>query len=1138
MLDTNASPYFNDFDEDKNFHQVLFVPGNPIQARELTQLQSILQNQIKHNADHIFKNGTMVIPGNVFYDNRIEYVKLETDNNNYYTDSVIDLIKDMTVTGQTTGVVAKVMLVDKSTDTDPPTIYIKYVEGNDTNKVFAQAEDLVSSNGITLKIQNVEDYTGYGTICSIDDGIYYINGFFVKVHAQKIVLAKYSDIITTNIGLKLVESIVTAEEDETLFDNAMGFSNYAAPGAHRLKIQLILVSESDISDFTSENFIQILTVKDGEVQRLINYTKYSEIEKLLARRTYDESGDYVVDSFNVTPYEYRDNDRGQWNEDTVYLKGDVVYNIVGGEVVYYYAKTSGISGVTQPSHTSGVATDGSLFWQQTNNPFYNYGLNKPTVDETLEQNEQNADKFIYSLSRGKAYVQGFEIDTDATNLVANKARTYLQASNASVYAPTGSYVGVYDVVGHPDVMTYELASLKDAAGNVTGYAYVRNIEYHGDQPQEAYTGMVIYRLFLIGIKMNPGKSFADNVASINIGATFSCKIVPVLTRLGGTVSVTAGSNIVTGKGTDFDIQIFVGQTIIIDNQIKMVTSVTGDYQLTVNSNYSATKTDVGYEKMIAQLVTMGPYVVPITHNYVRTIRDENGGLNTAYTITKQLTFTSAGTSHVYTIGTAGETFEGTTGHILVRDSDGVVITGATYSLNISGTQLTIGGITAVSYTLLARVRRVGVSAKEKAKILSTKTVTVTDTDVRDFTRATILSTLSNYKQPIIQLTEADVLRITKITMSGADGVYDSENEVDVTDWYTVDSGIKPEIYAVGSAVLKPGRSAPKRELRITFEYFDHTDGDYFSVDSYNSVPYELIPAHTDGTSLADCLDFRSRMSDDGLGFSGSGSQVSEPLLSTTVIQMDYSYYLPRRDIIALTPEGKILLREGVPAEDPKYVDYLPNSMEIIKTYVDAYTTVAPRNVRIQVEEHRRYTMKDINRIDKRLSNVEQIVALTALENDTNAMKVVDVFGLDRYKNGFLVDQFKDHEVGDFYNPEYKCSIDGTNKELRPSFFMTNTPLVEPEGTTQFVRNSKRYTAGQAASLPYTHTPLISQTVASRPTTINPFNDVNFIGVASMYPSEDVWFESVQLPDKNTVVEGNYKKSLPLAGTVYSAWKII
>ena len=64
----NVSPYYDDFDETKDFHRVLFRPDFAVQARELTQLQSILQNQIEKHGRHFFKEGTVVIPWrNWFY---------------------------------------------------------------------------------------------------------------------------------------------------------------------------------------------------------------------------------------------------------------------------------------------------------------------------------------------------------------------------------------------------------------------------------------------------------------------------------------------------------------------------------------------------------------------------------------------------------------------------------------------------------------------------------------------------------------------------------------------------------------------------------------------------------------------------------------------------------------------------------------------------------------------------------------------------------------------------------------------------------------------------------------------------------------------------------------------------------------
>ena len=76
----NISPYYDDFDKSDNFYRMLFKPGFPVQARELTGLQSILQNQIESFGSHIFKEGSMVIPGGVTYDNSFYSVKVNPDH--------------------------------------------------------------------------------------------------------------------------------------------------------------------------------------------------------------------------------------------------------------------------------------------------------------------------------------------------------------------------------------------------------------------------------------------------------------------------------------------------------------------------------------------------------------------------------------------------------------------------------------------------------------------------------------------------------------------------------------------------------------------------------------------------------------------------------------------------------------------------------------------------------------------------------------------------------------------------------------------------------------------------------------------------------------------------------------------------
>jgi hypothetical protein len=78
MADFNTEPFFDDYSEDDKFYRVLFRPGYAVQARELTQMQTILQEQIRRNGDHMFKEGSMVIPGQVSYDLSVPYVKLES----------------------------------------------------------------------------------------------------------------------------------------------------------------------------------------------------------------------------------------------------------------------------------------------------------------------------------------------------------------------------------------------------------------------------------------------------------------------------------------------------------------------------------------------------------------------------------------------------------------------------------------------------------------------------------------------------------------------------------------------------------------------------------------------------------------------------------------------------------------------------------------------------------------------------------------------------------------------------------------------------------------------------------------------------------------------------------------------------
>ena len=122
--DFNLSPYYDDFSESKNFHRVLFRPSFAVQARELTQSQSILQNQVERVSDHLFEKGAMVIPGEIGYNINYYAVKLTSFTDSAAVGVTLANFVGLQLTGQTSGVVAKVIKQGATEVTDPNTRFV------------------------------------------------------------------------------------------------------------------------------------------------------------------------------------------------------------------------------------------------------------------------------------------------------------------------------------------------------------------------------------------------------------------------------------------------------------------------------------------------------------------------------------------------------------------------------------------------------------------------------------------------------------------------------------------------------------------------------------------------------------------------------------------------------------------------------------------------------------------------------------------------------------------------------------------------------------------------------------------------------------------------------------------------------
>lgn len=323
-LQFSKEPYFDDFKVANNYFRVLFQPERAIQVRELNQIQSIFNNQIEQFADHIFKFGSRVDAGSVKYTVGEDYVRLK-DLDTAGDAVQIDYMNGKKIVGASSGVTATVKLVEDRTIDDPYTLYVNYtgagIDGETTEFIEGETLNVVDATGSTLYSAVVrcincdadsdEDVIlpiGKGTSFAVSESTYYVYGTFVNCPAQTIVISKYDQTPTLKVGLDIIQSIVNEQDDVTLFDNALGTPNFAAAGADRYKIELTL-SSKDVDFSDAENFIDLGTITSGVLNEIVNRPKYADIMDMIARRTYDESGDYTVSPFIATPIEHlKEND--------------------------------------------------------------------------------------------------------------------------------------------------------------------------------------------------------------------------------------------------------------------------------------------------------------------------------------------------------------------------------------------------------------------------------------------------------------------------------------------------------------------------------------------------------------------------------------------------------------------------------------------------------------------------------------------------------------------------------------------------------------------------------------------------------------------------------------------------------------
>ena len=216
--------------------------------------------------------------------------------------------------------------------------------------------------------------------------------FFCNCFRFNSYLDQYSNTPSYRIGLLVNEELITASAiDNDLYDNARGFSNFAAPGADRFKLSTTLIKKS-LTDLNDENFVELMRVENGVLQKFVKSGTNPDnlIRDELARRTFDESGNYYINPFPISTKE-------------------CLNNRIGNDGAFYSSQLT----------------------QQGNIP--------------------SDDLMCLSIAR-KAYVRGYEIETlNTTTVDVPKPRTTQKIVNEALPFSVGRQVELNHVSGSPPI---------------------------------------------------------------------------------------------------------------------------------------------------------------------------------------------------------------------------------------------------------------------------------------------------------------------------------------------------------------------------------------------------------------------------------------------------------------------------------------------------------------------------------------------------------------------------------------------------------------------------------------------------------------------------------------------------------------
>lgn len=1134
-LDTDLSlaPYFDDFEANSNQYAVLYRPGVPVQAREMNEAQSIIQDQIDKFGRSIYKEGS-VIEGCAFtFDNKYAYVKIKDTYSNGSAFTISDFVgRIATNSNGLKATIVNAVTGFESQDPDLNTIYIKYLNSGTYSNgapqlTFSNTENLQIATSSNVAIGNVTVATvansaGFGYAMTVTEGVIFKKGYFIRVPNQTAIVDKYyNQPNNVSVGFGVIEDIETPASNTQLYDNAQGAPNYGAPGAHRLKLtpNLVIRETSDIAN--TSTFFSVCDFNGGKPVTIKTDPQYSALGTQLAKRTYETNGDFVVNPFLLsTETKKANNDVANTTANTTHL------NLVSSPGLAY-AKGHRVEFLNRNSSdlrkgntntallTSRISANFGYYVYCDNfvgdfntDNFAQVELHSIAYDAisngTFLSTSRDASKQI-----GTAYIRGIEYSSgtpgmsDAQyivylfNIKMNAGANFSQVKSILYYDSTVKAVGDILLTYDYSSNTY-IAKIEENAISTMVFPFGQKAV----KPESISNISYVYRNRANSTSFDTAGNMTLNLTGVNevfnygIGTLSQTQmenfiLIPQVNGYSanntGTVTTSNTTSNVIGSGTNFTANYRVGDVIYVSNSTvansthsRVISSITNSTHLSVNSPFPNTAVFVGGTH---QLKFAAGQPIPMLNRTGRSI---------------QITSTTA----------------------------------ANISLGL--TPNAAFGVTVYHDVLQQSAAPLG------------KTVT-RGTLVKIDTSNNVNGTTGPWCLGI-----TDALKINHVWVST--GSY-SSSVADSISSFSLDNGQRDSFYDLAYLKSNVTSLPPGSLILVSVDHFEHSTSSgkgFFTAASYPiddatpsnttiitaEIPRFTSPSKGSVFDLRDSVDFRPYVANTATITSNIGSATVNPNTTITfsgvtdssipsgvdgsyiiapnqLFEADLSYYLPRRDRVSVTTGGQLLITEGISDPNPRAPAEQPGTMSLGIIDVPPYPTLSAVDAKtydrydyaptINLSQIKRYTMSDIGTLANRITNLEYYTSLSLLEQSAaNLLVRSGTTGQNRFKNGILVDPFKGHDIGNTLHPQYSIAVDSTRQEARPFFRTWSEQLVVDTTLSTNIRIS-----GHKILPDFTETKLQSQPYASKFHNCVEGNIYNWVGSINMYPPGDM------TPDRTT-----------------------